>query len=985
MSVFKREKPGNDAPAANPNLHEDAEHHHSFFDWLPLPAQPHAPSLAPYVDDDLHKQSAPAPAAAPTAASEQGRVYAAMLSGMADTTNDHQQHYQILNMLESVTDPAVRHEMMKQFHDKTGKSLDDFLAHQTWDGKRDKDEALALISPERDAADAKLAAMPEEKKAALRKEAMAVAKTIDSTQGKDDAGDKENARKVADALADKSPEEVEAIRAAIQTTTHGHQGTYELLDRSLSGGKEDEAVAALRGDKVHTASVGLANARNDPKRAREILDRLKPEEIAELSENTLWKDMVVASMPESERKEIELRLSGNRAAADADRISSLLKDPKDAWEHDMSEKRHNKMDIKEGLDIQEHAQDMYEQRKPENIIRELEKMSPKDLQAARAAYDPKEHGGKTWDQMIGERFDDKDVDGKRVAALLRGDMTTDKALELREGMRTHNQDAIEHALSNEDLASKDPERHARGVAEKNELEALIQKMDAPAMPSWMAAAGVPQKQGRTLEKQLDDSNKDYLDGKLIDPDNPFSGTGSSAPIWRRDKREDEVKDRRIAEQDLLSTGKLSLATEMYRARDSAGQRADLLDETKSNSELAEAKSDYKEKYGKEMLAGEDLRKYEFLAMQRHMDEMMHGKDRPLEDIEREIAMEQRDVNEQRIEQTRTEGVRTERNDDQLRHDEHEIYDKQYSGKLEKVEQQREYWGGGIGSQHIWRENIEAMDAQAPERTWWGGADPDAAPAKTELVHQLDEVAGADQATAREEKIKLAESQAKIFTTIARLGSFAVGGPVATAIFNGLVGVAGAQMKKSIGGEAIDMGKEYKEVGVDFVGDLATMGMNGELSEAKEMKEAEELLKEGKTVKAVAIEEGRREAQEKAAQKVVGTAAGKILTTEAQDKLVKDKSDHDTAADVMGVAASQFLPGLFGGKVEHALGKTHLDEGISKGIGTVTEKVTDKAIEGTTEAGNTDEKKKELAKKRAEEAELEKQKAEVESKFEREDG
>src|SRR5205823_3261465 len=114
-----------------------------------------------------------------------------------------------------------------------------------------------------------------------------------------------------------------------------------------------------------------------------------------------------------------------------------------------------------------------------NVLHELEKMSPQQLKSARAAYDPKEHDGKTWDEMLTDRFDKKDVQGQRIAALLRGDKVGDKALELREGMRTHNQDAIEEALTNDDLASKNPERHARGVAEQQELAARVQQLDEP--------------------------------------------------------------------------------------------------------------------------------------------------------------------------------------------------------------------------------------------------------------------------------------------------------------------------------------------------------------------------------------------------------------------------------------------------------------------------------------------------------------------------
>jgi hypothetical protein len=956
---FDQKQPTAEPAHEKPAHQEPAGFFNPFAGWLPPPAQSHVPSLQHYVDDDLHAHHDPN-----ADAKAQGTAYGKQLVALRGMTDNKTARYQILNLLDRVDNPTARAEMKKQFHADTGLSLEDFIEHADWEGKRDKAEARALISPERDAVEEKMARMSPEERAELKKQAAEVTATIQPIFGKDSANKDENARKVADALAGKTPEQIEAIRGFVRSSTNQQNGLYELVDRSLSKGNEDEVFAAMQGDPVHTVIVGLYNASGDPKRARELIGRLDATQLQTLKQNMPWMGFLVASMPVQERKEFELRLSGNTAAANADRITSLLQDPKQSWIEDRQRKPDDKYDIAGAMKIEQHAQELYDQRKPENMLRELEQMSPETLKSAREAYDPKQHGGKTWDDMIADRFDAKSVEGQRVAALLRGDKVGDKALELREGMRTHNQDAIEHALANNALASKDPKRHAEGVKEQQELAARVQDMDrVPWLPAEVA-------KGRTMPQQLDDSYSDFVEGKPIDP--RFAGMLDPNAILKRGEREDTSKDQRIATSELLGSGKVSLATEMYRARDSAERRAEILGEVGDNKELAEGKEDYKHKYDKEMLAAPDLDKFEYIARQRQTMDMMHGERRSLEDIEKEYAFEDRDVNEQLIEQTRVEGVRAERTPEQLRHDQHEIYDKQHSDKLEEVEQRREFWGGGIGSQHMWRNTIAAMDAQAPEHHWWDMT-PQAPPSKEveETTHQLDKVATGEQKTAREEKIELAERSAKILTMIGQLGSFAVGGPVGKIIFGTLVNLAGAGLKKSIGGEAVDMKKELKEVGIDTAGEIATAGLSGEFAEAKELKEMEEALAAGRKVEAIGIKEGKELAKEAAARKAIGTAAGKMLTTEAQDKLVKNKSDHDTGVDVIKTGLSKLLPGFFGDKVKEAIGEgSKVQNIVAKGAGTVTEKVTDKAIDaGAERAGSDEEKKKELEKRKAEDAEL----------------
>jgi hypothetical protein len=295
---------------------------------VPPTAPPDHLALLPWMDDYVATAHA-APAVARMhahMASLSGSASAAALVTARPGTRDSRDKWQFLNTLDRVDDPDARHAMMASYAAGTGGSLADTIAHAAWPGARDAEQARALISPERDAAERDLAAMTPAARAQLTGRASSWAGEITDVTRAAGANDDNNAQKIARVLGPRTPAEIEAIRTATRTTTNGERSIYEELDRSLSGGNEDKAVAGLSGDPVHAASIGLVNAKGDPVRTREIMRGVAgdPAQLAALKERnkrfgTSW---IADALPEgAERDEIARLVAGDQAGANAERIA----------------------------------------------------------------------------------------------------------------------------------------------------------------------------------------------------------------------------------------------------------------------------------------------------------------------------------------------------------------------------------------------------------------------------------------------------------------------------------------------------------------------------------------------------------------------------------------------------------------------------------------------------------------------------------------
>ncbi len=223
----------------------------------------HAPPSAPLSRHDQQAQI-------------QANIAATVLVMQRGATDTPTARFEFLNTLDRVDDPAVRDRMMAKFEQMTGQPLDTFITQAEWGGIRDKDQALELISPRRGAAEKELAKQSPAQRKQLRAKASGWAEDILKVTTTNDADDDDQAQKVTRVLGGRTPAEIEAIRAEIRNNTHQDHSLYEQLDRSLSGGNENEAVADLHGDPVTAASVGLINAAGKPARIQELLRGLIP-------------------------------------------------------------------------------------------------------------------------------------------------------------------------------------------------------------------------------------------------------------------------------------------------------------------------------------------------------------------------------------------------------------------------------------------------------------------------------------------------------------------------------------------------------------------------------------------------------------------------------------------------------------------------------------------------------------------------------------
>ncbi len=610
--------------------------------------------------------------------------------------------------------------MGEKFRELTGQTLEAFIKAADWGGKRDEQQALAMISSDRSAAESKLEKMSPQARKELAGKANAWAEQVLAVTRTKDADDDDQAVKIARVLGPRSPEEIEMIRAAIRKNTNGEHTIYEELDKSLSKGNEDEAVAGLSGDPVHAAIAGVANAGHDAERIKEILKGLTPAQLSAANTRQVmfgpgWAAANVAAGPDHD--EIIKLLAGDKAGAEAIHITNLLKEPAEGFQPTMDFHK-----------VEEQAKTA-KLRSTDNVLAELESKSPQEINAAREAWNKEAAatGGKNWEQMIEDRFGHDDVDAMRVKALAQGNRAEDKVLALREGMQKNDQKEVETALTNPDLKSADPATRAKAQAEHAQIEQTAKEYDAGEQRAvaFMTGGDMTKAKGRSVDAQLDQHYKDYV----ATDEHSTNMFEEAKHMAHRDEekvaRADKAHDQQIASTELSHEGQLSTATQYNRA--DTKERANLLDGEQSNKQLATDEADYEKKYGTSML----------------------GKGGDRDDM---------DANELKIDNVRQYGVASERRAETELRLQHEQFDKQHSDKLAQDEMFRQMRGGNAGTEDLVREQLAVEDSMLTKGygPFGVGRELKDGVGKDEFVQvdqNLDEVT---LETQREEKIKLSE-------------------------------------------------------------------------------------------------------------------------------------------------------------------------------------------------------------------------------------
>lgn len=732
---------------------------------------------------------------------------------------DRTGRYQFLNVLDRVDDPAIREKVIAKFEKMTHQPLRDFIEQAPWDGKRDKEQARALISPERGKTEQTLAAMPPRDRALLDAQASDWAETILDVTGKNGANHDDNARKIFRVLGPRTPVQIEAIRAALRKITGREHSLYEELDRALSKGNEDEAVADLSGDPIGNAAVGLANAAGDSARTKEILRGLDPSQLAEVKRQdpgARWAEAVPDNGGRAEAREL---LAGDRRAAETARLVDLFRAPSDGLRCD-------------GVAPDKQSRQNLDARKPEHVFAELERANPADVASVREAWNREAAatGGATWDQMIRDRFREHATAAQRIEALIRGDRALDKALALREGIRSNDQHEIESALANPDLRSADPAVRANAAREKQAIADKARQLDANEQRAIAMFTGADPAtiSGRSVEVQLAQHAQAAAVAKP-DLSDPLAMVRHAA---HRDEERARHADDAWAADDLWATGEVSPATAIHRA-DTAGKAA-LVSGFQTSSELEAADAVYRQRYGAEMLAAPDPGKYAAAALV----QQQLGEHRPLDAIERADVERAMDRDAKIIDQVRRDGPRAERSREVELADEDELAEKQHSDGLAASEATIARLGGHIGTEEHAREKLAVHAAMAGPGTSQRDFDQMSANVDRGLAAQ------------HEAKIEHGDTMAGMVATVGKLAALLAAQPELFALLDVGASAAAIGVKSAEEGDDYDATKDLRRLGVDAALDVATastVGLTKLGSEAvKEASASRELAGAGET-------------------------------------------------------------------------------------------------------------------------------------------
>ncbi len=875
-------------------------------------AQPPAPAPAPGLDPKLKDamDNVRAIAETQTLIATMGKV------------GDQRGRWQFLNTLDRVDDPAVRSKMKKQFEEQTGQTLDHFIDTAGFYSKRDREQAKDMLSDERGETEKKLAEQARSDPEAYEKkklQAIKWASTVLQTTRKDDVDHDADAKPIYDALGPRTPEEIELIRAEIRKQTGGRTA-YQEIDKTLSGGTEDEALAGLKGNKVNAVAAGIKNADGNAKRIEELLRTLSPDEITKLNVTSPVTTIIaIQSIEPSQRGTIGALLSNDKASADAAHIADLFKKPEDGLEMD-------------GIKLTKQSEQNLENRKPENIIKELRAMSPEAIRAAKDAWnkDPA-NKDKQWSEMIEERFEGGDSNMlMRIRALSEGNLVEERAYALREGMRKQNQEMIEGALANPDLDSKDEEKKAKAIAEKKELEDTVLRLDIEANRGAAAMTGKDPDAvvGRPMETQLADYYQEYGD-KIPKPKDLDSMLELAKGEERlKAKRRAEASENHIVTNEIVETGDVSQVTKVIRAEKKGDleTKAQLLENLESKDERVKLEEEYKKRFPADSGKGiyDDPRAKEFAAMADLKKRM--GDERPLSEIQKEIADDGRNANEHRIHNVALHGAKVERSPYLEYTLQAEQLERQHSDSLESSEMMRDVMGGNIGTEDLARHQLQNMQESFVEKTNPFDMTP---PQLKEGVSEAefrerDKSMTATLEVQRSEKIKHGERLAMAFSTIAKIAALLAGQPHLVFLIDAAAGLTEMAIKSAAMGNDYDSSLDEKMFGLTMAVDALTMGA-------------------GKYFSGAASKLDDVVAAEKAGARVGVDVAEQAVTSEAKKEIAEEgikqaaKAEAKVAGSVMKSADDTVEGGMAMAKTESAIAKAE-------------SKVVGEAAEGSAETG-----------------------------------
>ncbi|MFN0246943.1 MAG: hypothetical protein ACKV2T_08535 [Kofleriaceae bacterium] len=823
---------------------------------------------------------------------------------------DRNSQYAMMHVLESADDALTRKKMKEQFAAHTNGSLTDFLGKHTWDSAHGKEQALDLVSDKRDAATDKLAAMSPDKRADLEDKAAGWAdKILNVTRGTE-RDNSENADKIAAILGPRSPEEIEVIRKRIRLQTSGTKSTtvFEELDRTFTEHDESIAMTGLGSDPVRLAQTQLADAaaESDPDRIHAIAKQLGPESMWQLhASDPMLAGRVIASMPEERRGEFSALMNGKQDVADGARIAAMFAPVELSTSDALNGSAAQKMKQKEAQD-------------PERLIAELSKSSPAELAAARKAW--KESGnGKSWDALIAERFSDADPTVRmRIESAANGDVVGEKALRLRQGMKTFDQTLIDGALANPDLQSADPKKRAAAQAERRALEERIRLHDANERrtSALMQGKSADDIEGRNVDEQL----FAYYDRRAAhDSGSGDSGiTGMVTNAAGKDDRMAKTRERasvdRYAAMEMWDEGDAQLSTKVRRAELSGDttKKAEILEQAKKGT-IASHDTDYQRKFGAErsMLANPDAAKANAAAK---LLAQMTGDERPTEEIAADLARENMNVGELRMQHVRETGALADRTRDQRIAQQTELRDLSESGHLAGEEQMRFALGhGNRGSEDLHASNLALLQQS-------GGAGVD-----DREFQRRDTSTSKALELQRDEKKKSAAKMQQALSIAGKIAALLTANPALFIAVDASFAAARIAAQELIAGEAYDASDDIKHMAVDmavniFTARLASLGKG--------------------------VEAGTQAAKNVQTMQRVGNAGAAMGGAAAH--AVIDGGDAGGAVLRAGVGA--VLPGYFRGKAENAIKGTSRGASLAReGLGTAVDTAANVAIGG----GNVD--------------------------------
>ncbi len=875
-------------------------------------AQPPAPAPAPGLDPKIKDamDNVRAIAETQTLIATMGKV------------GDQRGRWQFLNTLDRVDDPAVRAKMKKQFEEQTGQTLDHFIDTAGFYSKRDREQAKDMLSDERGETEKKLAEQARSDPEAYEKkklQAIKWASTVLQTTRKDDVDHDADAKPIYDALGPRTPEEIELIRAEIRKQTGGRTA-YQEIDKTLSGGTEDEALAGLKGNKVNAVAAGIKNADGNAKRIEELLRTLSPDEITKLNVTSPVTTIIaIQSIEPSQRGTIGALLSNDKASADAAHIADLFKKPEDGLEMD-------------GIKLTKQSQQNLDNRKPDNIIKELRAMSPEAIRAAKDAWnkDPA-NKDKQWSEMIEERFEGGDSNMlMRIRALSEGNLVEERAYALREGMRKQNQELIEGALANPDLDSKDEEKKAKAIAEKQELEATVLRLDVEANRGAAAMTGKDPNAvvGRPMEAQLADYYEEYGD-KIPKPKDLDSMLELAKGEERlKAKRRAEASENHIVTNEIVETGDVSQVTKVIRAEKKGDleTKAQLLENLESKDERVKLEEEYKKRFPADSGKGiyDDPRAKEFAAMADFKKRM--GDERPLSEIQKEIADDGRNANEHRIHNVALHGAKVERSPYLEYTLQAEQLERQHSDSLESSEMMRDMMGGNAGTEDLARHQLQNMKESFVEKTNpFDMTPPNLKEGVSEAeFRERDKSMTSTLEVQRSEKIKHGERLAMAFSTIAKIAALLAGQPHLVFLIDAAAGLTEMAIKSAAMGNDYDSSLDEKMFGLTMAVDALTMGA-------------------GKYFSGAASKLDDVVAAEKAGVRVGTDVVEQATTSEAKRELAEEgikqaaQAEAKVAGSVMKSADDTVEGGMAMAKTEQAIAKAE-------------SKVVGEAAEGSAEKG-----------------------------------